>query len=111
MRNFSGELMTDHITLRIGQPSPLMSLTGQKVSSTYEVEHETQRALLISVVRMVEGMEVDRTGFWFPKSMISVDGRVPRGSSASEVSGAKVIKIPSWLWEKKEAVKPMGASR
>lgn len=42
---------------------------------------------------------------------ISRDGRVPRGSSASEVSGAKVIKIPTWLWEKKEAVKPMGAPR
>ncbi len=87
------------VTLRLGRDSPLMDLTGQKVSSRYEIEHETQKAVLVSIVRMVDGMEAARTSYWFPKSMVIVDG---------DRSGPKVIKVPDWLWNKKEQARRTG---
>jgi len=84
------------VTLRLDRDSPLMDLTGQKVSSRYEIEHETPKALLVSIVRMVDGMEVVRTSYWFPRSMVIVDG---------DRSGPKVIKVPDWLWNKKVQVR------
>ena len=87
------------VTLRLGRDSPLMDLTGQKVSSRYEIEHETQKAVLVSIVRMVDGMEAARTSYWFPRSMVIVDG---------DRSGPKVIKVPDWLWNKKEQARRTG---
>lgn len=87
------------VTLRLDRDSPLMDLTGQKVSSRYEIEHETPKALLVSIVRMVDGMEAARTSYWFPRSMVIVDG---------DRSGPKVIKVPDWLWNKKEQARRTG---
>ena len=87
------------VTLRLDRDSPLMDLTGQKVSSRYEIEHETQKAVLVSIVRMVDGMEAARTSYWFPRSMVIVDG---------DRSGPKVIKVPDWLWNKKEQARRTG---
>ena len=81
--------MTDHITIRIGQEAPLMSLTGQRRSVCYLLVHETKRALLIAAVENMDGI----------------------CQAVNEAEDANVIQIPSWLWAKKEPAKSMGAFR
>lgn len=103
--------MTDHITLRIGQEAPLIELTGQKRSIVYLIVHETKKALLIAAVENQCGECVDAKNYWFPKSVVLVDGEKLRCQAVNEAEDANVIQIPSWLWAKKEPCKPMGASR
>jgi hypothetical protein len=103
--------MTDQITLRIGQEAPLMSLTGQRRSVCYLLVHETKKALLIAAVENVDGICQDAKNYWFPKSVILVDGDKPRCQTVNEAEDANTIQIPAWLWAKKEPAKPMGVSR
>lgn len=103
--------MTDNITLRIGQEAPLIELTGQRRTVCYLLVHETKKALLIAAIESVDGICQDAKNYWFPKSVILVDGEKPRCQAVNEAEDANVIQIPSWLWAKKEPCKPMGASR
>lgn len=101
--------MRDYMTLRIGQDAPLMSLTGQRISIVYLIVHETKKAILVAVVKNSCGECLDAQNYWFPKSVIQIDGERPRCLTANESKEASVIQIPEWLWSKKEPAKPMGA--
>jgi hypothetical protein len=103
--------MADNITLRIGQEAPLMELTGQKRGVVYLIVHETKRALLIAAVENIGGEAVDAKNYWFPKSVLTIDGAKPRCQTVNEAEDANIIVIPSWIWAKKEPAKPMGVSR
>lgn len=103
--------MTDHITLRIGQEAPLMSLTGQRRTVCYLLVHETKKALLIAAVENLDGICQDAKNYWFPKSVILVDGEKLRCQAVNEAEDANIIQIPAWIWQRKEPAKPMGASR
>jgi hypothetical protein len=103
--------MTDHITLRIGQEAPLMSLTGQRRTVCYLLVHETKKALLIAAVENLDGICQDAKNYWFPKSVILVDGEKLRCQAVNEAEDANIIQIPAWIWQKKEPAKPMGAPR
>lgn len=101
--------MTDQpITLRLRQPAPLMSLTGQKVSMWYDIQHETKKAILLAAVRKVDGMEFEAKTYWFAKSQILVDGKILPGKAVNEAFGAKVVRMDGWKWEQKKPAKPMG---
>lgn len=108
MRNFSGELMTDHITLRLNQESPLMELTGQRRSICYLMAHETKKAILLAAVENVGGVCQEAKNYWFPKSVITVDGEKLPCRAVNEAEEAAVIQIPSWIWEKKTPAAPIG---
>jgi hypothetical protein len=101
--------MTDHITLRIGQEAPLMSLTGQKRSIVYLLVHETKKALLIAAVENLDGQCMDANNYWFPKSVLLIDGKRPRCQTVNEAEDANIIQIPAWIWEKRKPAAPMGA--
>lgn len=103
--------MADNITLRIGQEAPLMSLTGQRRSVCYLLVHETKKALLIAAVENVDGICQDAKNYWFPKSVLTIDGAKPRCQTVNEAEDANIIVIPSWIWAKKEPAKALGVSR
>lgn len=65
-------------------------LGGVTTTISHEIEHQTGKAVLLAVVRKIDGMELNRVKYWIPKSQVKIeDGK---------------IEIPDWLWEKRQAV-------
>lgn len=70
-----------------------ISLDGHKVSTAHRIERETDKAVLLEVVHVVEGMDMKKVAYWLPKSQIKLDSET--------AEKATKIEIPNWLWEKK----------
>lgn len=69
----------------------MIDLAGKQSCICHRIEHQTERAVLLSV--------------------ILVDGEKLRCQAVNEAEDANIIQIPAWIWQKKEPAKPMGAPR
>lgn len=66
-----------------------INLEGVRVSTLHRIGRETEKAILLEVVHVVEGMDAKSVGYWLPKSQIKMEGGK--------------IEIPDWLWGAKKS--------
>lgn len=72
------------------KPKATIDLDGHRVEILHRIGHETEKAILLEVVRLIDGIETRNAAYWFPKSQIEID--------------EKKITVPEWLWDKKVPV-------
>lgn len=95
------EAMSELLTLRLRTPAPLAALTGQRVEVWYDFVRtpkgfpvESKLAVLLCRSKKT-GEELELLDqWWFPKSLILIDGqRLPGKSNCEVPTDAKVFSV------------------
>lgn len=79
----------------------LVGLDSGEIVVAHQLERQTEKALLLSVVhRSATGER--KASYWLPKSQVKLDNCKPFGEI--KLDAFKKIEIPDWLWEKRVPV-------
>jgi hypothetical protein len=79
----------------------IFGLDGKQASIERCLEMQTEKALLVAVIHRSETGE-RKVCYWMPKSQVLLDGKKVFGEI--DLTAAKKIEIPEWLWDKRVAV-------
>jgi len=80
----------------------MIDLAGKQSCICHRIEHQTDRAVLLSVFQRIDGEEKKNASYWLPKSQILIDNERPDGMI--DITSAGKIEIPEWLWKERKAV-------
>lgn len=76
----------------------VQNLIDGRTSITHSLDRQTEKAVLLAVMHSsASGQRVVK--YWFPKSMILIDGKKQFGEI--DLEAVKKIEIPEWLYEKR----------
>lgn len=80
----------------------VIDLKGKQSCICHRIEHQTEKAILLSVIHKLNGIEQTNAKYWFPKSQVWIDSHVPKG--LIDLKAAKKIEIEDWRWDLRKAV-------
>ena len=80
----------------------MIDLAGKQSCICHRIEHQTERAVLLSVIHRIDGEEKKNASYWLPKSQILIDNQKPEGMI--DLAAAGKIEIPEWLWKERREV-------
>ena len=80
----------------------MIDLAGKQSRICHRIEHQTERAVLLTVIHKLDGEEKKNASYWLPKSQILIDNERPDGMI--DITSAGKIEIPEWLWKERREV-------
>ena len=79
-----------------------IDLEGRRSSIVHRIEHQTEKAILLTVAHVMDGFDTSIASYWLSKSQILVNDERP--GLQIDVAKARKIEIPDWLWEERKVV-------